>query len=376
VNVSGGQKQRISLARVCYSKAKFVLLDDPLSAVDAPTAKFLVDHAICGLLKGRTCILVSHAVNLVLPYADHVISVKNGDILAQGHPKQIVRDPEAEGLYGVDIMEEMSPEPLEHDISLHGPLILPQTAGTKLVDEEERATGSVKLDVYKTYFNATGGLSFVSVFFFSFLICSLIQFGNDWWLKTWTDANAQQALIPQIGNVSVPLTSLKLSYSSNILTESKQYVPSPSFYEVANVTIGKELPLPVAQPHSAMFYISIYGAFGLAVLASMNLQTFIILVGSLVASRKLHNTLLSKVLGSPLRFFEITPIGRILNRFSKDIENIDNNVMESIYAFVQKVIQGITILVVISSVTPPFLLAVGPISKWLKYLLLAYFMSS
>jgi ABC-type multidrug transport system fused ATPase/permease subunit len=267
-------------------------------------------------------------------------------------------------------MDDMSPEPLEHDISLHGPLILPQTAGTKLVDEEGRATGSVKLDVYRTYFDATGGLPFVAVFFFSFLLCSVIQFGNDWWLKTWTDANAQQSLIPQIGNITFPLTSSKLSYSTSVLTESKQYVPAPSFYEVSNGTTRSEWPLLTNQAHSAMFYISIYGAFGLAVIASMNMQTFIILFGSLVASRKLHNTLLSKVLGSPLRFFEITPIGRILNRFSKDIENIDNIVMESIYAFVQKVIQGITILVVISFVTPPFLLAVGPISKWLNLCLI------
>jgi ABC-type cobalamin/Fe3+-siderophores transport system ATPase subunit len=106
--VSGGQKQRISLARVCYSKAKYVLLDDPLSAVDAPTAKFLIDHAICGLLKGRTCILVSHAVYLVLPYADHVVSVKNGDIVAQGHPKEIVQNPTAEGIFGMEIMEDLA----------------------------------------------------------------------------------------------------------------------------------------------------------------------------------------------------------------------------------------------------------------------------
>jgi ABC-type multidrug transport system fused ATPase/permease subunit len=68
VNLSGGQKARISLARAIYSNVTILLLDDPLSAVDAPTAKFLMEEAICGrLVKGRTVILVTHAVSLCIP---------------------------------------------------------------------------------------------------------------------------------------------------------------------------------------------------------------------------------------------------------------------------------------------------------------------
>jgi ABC-type multidrug transport system fused ATPase/permease subunit len=68
VNLSGGQKARISLARAIYSNVTILLLDDPLSAVDAPTAKLLMEEAICGrLVKGRTVILVTHAVSLCMP---------------------------------------------------------------------------------------------------------------------------------------------------------------------------------------------------------------------------------------------------------------------------------------------------------------------
>jgi ABC-type bacteriocin/lantibiotic exporter with double-glycine peptidase domain len=82
--VSGGQKQRISLARAAYSPSSIVLLDDPLSAVDAPTARHLLLNCILGpLMNGRTVILVSHAVGLVLPRADYVVVVKNGSISAK-----------------------------------------------------------------------------------------------------------------------------------------------------------------------------------------------------------------------------------------------------------------------------------------------------
>lgn len=60
VNLSGGQKARISLARACYSDSPLVLLDDPLAAVDVPTAKHLMDQVLVGVLKGRTVVLVTH----------------------------------------------------------------------------------------------------------------------------------------------------------------------------------------------------------------------------------------------------------------------------------------------------------------------------
>ncbi|XP_024538492.1 canalicular multispecific organic anion transporter 1 [Selaginella moellendorffii] len=62
VNLSGGQKARVSLARACYSTAPIILLDDPLSAVDASTAKYIVDYVLNGILKGRTVIMATHSI--------------------------------------------------------------------------------------------------------------------------------------------------------------------------------------------------------------------------------------------------------------------------------------------------------------------------
>ena len=106
VNLSGGQKQRLSLARAAYSKAPIVLLDDPLSAVDAPTARHLMKYCILEIFKGRTVILVTHAVYLVLPKADHVVVVKNGSVFRQGSYEAVLSDPEVTQIVELDAKEE------------------------------------------------------------------------------------------------------------------------------------------------------------------------------------------------------------------------------------------------------------------------------
>jgi hypothetical protein len=80
---AGGQKHRIALARVCYAEADVVLLDDPLSAVDAHVGRHLMQHAICGALASATRVLVTHQLQF-LPEADLVIKLEKGRITASG----------------------------------------------------------------------------------------------------------------------------------------------------------------------------------------------------------------------------------------------------------------------------------------------------
>ena len=303
------------MARACYSRAKFVLLDDPLSAVDAPTAKYLVDNAIRGVLKGRTCILVTHAVSLVFPFADYAVLIKNGEILEDGHPQDLIRNPNADGVFGMDLTEIDNDEIVMHDQSLHGPLVIEPKSGKKLVNDEEKSAGSVRFEVYASYFKASGGFFFVIIFFFSFFVCSVVQFGNDWWLKNWTDSSAYNAASLTY-NTSVSYTMLKVQNYGNF-AEMKQHVQNPAFFKATEFSSSNE------SHHDVNFYLTVYGLFGLGIITAMNIQTLVTLVGCLLASKKLHNNMLNSILGSPLRFFEITPIGRILNRFSKDIENVD-----------------------------------------------------
>lgn len=83
--MSGGQKARVSLARACYSRSSLVLLDDPLAAVDVPTARFLMDHVLAGILRNRTVILVTHN-KTSLSFCDRVLLMDHGRL--QELPKE------------------------------------------------------------------------------------------------------------------------------------------------------------------------------------------------------------------------------------------------------------------------------------------------
>jgi len=353
INVSGGQKQRISLARACYSRSAVVLLDDPLSAVDAPTARFLLHRCVLGILKGRTVLLVSHATNLVIPFADYVISMKKGEIFNQGTPKEVIRNPLDENLFGINLSRDIFEQ--EYDDGKDIPVAAVAGDETRLVKDEESAVGSVNFDIYKTYFNATGGLPYVLVFWATFIIVTLFTVGNDWWLKVWTDHNLEffgpKQSLQSIFSTHLPENSTPVLLPSSWGTAWYKYVPftSPEINQgVSTLEAGVQDP-------DTMFYLGVYALFGFGIVFAGALEDLWILLGAVWAGRKMHNNLLHSVLYSPLRFFETTPIGRVLNRFSKDVENIDNNVIAYIQFYAQSCIRALTVVAVIGFISPMFL---------------------
>ena len=83
INLSGGQKARISLARAVYSDKDTILMDDPLSALDANVKKRIFKLVIMRKLVHKTRVLVTHAVDF-LHLADSIVCLKNGKIEFQG----------------------------------------------------------------------------------------------------------------------------------------------------------------------------------------------------------------------------------------------------------------------------------------------------
>ena len=84
VNLSGGQKARLGLARAVYQDRDIYLLDDPISALDVKVRKNIINNVINGILKGKTTVLVTHAIDF-LHLADKVIIMDQGKINAFGH---------------------------------------------------------------------------------------------------------------------------------------------------------------------------------------------------------------------------------------------------------------------------------------------------
>ncbi|KAG6887018.1 hypothetical protein C0995_002341, partial [Termitomyces sp. Mi166 len=191
VSLSGGQKARVALARAVYDRARWVVLDDPLSAVDSGTAGWIVERLLGGeLLRGRTVILVTHHVDLVLPVAQYVVRMLDGRIDMQGS----VKDLRARGVLE-EIQHESAVNVAEAEVKEQEQEALVETPdedgemqeleessesgnanGTegegerkerkkprKLVKDEHREVGGVKWAIYQSYLKA----SYVVFFFFT-----------------------------------------------------------------------------------------------------------------------------------------------------------------------------------------------------------------
>ena len=119
----------------------------------------------------------------------------------------------------------------------------------------------------------------------------------------------------------------------------------------ANVTSNKQRDM----------YLGVYGGIGLIQALLVLLSSMLIATGSMIASRSLHGNMLENVMRAPMSFFETTPLGRIVNRFSKDLYTIDDMVPQSMSMFLRTFLNVVSTLFAISFATPLFLTVIVPL---------------
>ncbi len=316
VNLSGGQRQRISLARAIYADADVYLLDDPLSALDAQVAHAVYDDAILGALKGKTRILATHRLEFV-DRADRLIVLDGGVVVESGRPRELKRKSKyffqlwrayerAEG-NAEATEEEMLAAEAEADVPAaervspaRGELGKP---ATRIMTEEERNTGVVGWGVYKLYFKTFAPGAIAAGLSVAFLTKELLGVGTDSWLAYWSTAKDFQA----------------------------------------------------------HWFLLGYLAFGIAACTSTFIRSLIITLRGLTAGTIFHNGLLKSVLAAPMGFFEGTPVGRVLNRFARDMEAVDQQIPRSLLDALGCIFTIVSTLVVVVLVTPAALFAIVPI---------------
>ncbi|KAG2375146.1 hypothetical protein C9374_010150 [Naegleria lovaniensis] len=345
INLSGGQKQRVNLARAVYANADIYLFDDPLSALDQQVGRFVFDHCINGVLSDKTRIMVTHQWQY-LKHADYIIVIKDGKIEAQGTSQELRNN---------KTFSSMLSQYFEHDHSEIGnsdhdnnnKKQVNKTSSrtlkkkeSKITSHEDRAEGSVKFKVYWSYFMYGGGYLTIALMLIMFLLTKTSSIATDWFLAEWS---------------TVATSSLQPDDARDRPTQQQQLITTGSLSVLAttgeNHDLGYNLPL----------YIGIYVALGVAAACLTFVQELTFGLSGLKAAKKMHDTSLERVLDAPTSFFDTNPSGRIINRFSKDIESVDTSIMGSLKSFMSGVFSSVSSLVLISSVSYWFILAMIPI---------------
>jgi len=289
INLSGGQKSRVALARCMFSKAKIWLMDDPLSAVDAHVGQKLIQSIVDPPREDEkelpTRILVTHHVH-VLPLCDNVIVLDEGIVKHVGSYEDLVAQ-------GVDFAgaTEFSKDEEEESDNVDSPIeddlkgsekakATPKRKEDKVKDslttKEERATGGIETKAYLHYAKI-GGYGSTLLIVMSQAIGRGFEIGSAFWLSYWAEESQDE--------------------------ESSR---SPGYY------------------------LDIYAIIAMSAVFMTALKSILLAVHRLRASTVLHGDLANSILSAPISFFDVTPIGRVLNRFSADMDKIDLELSSSL----------------------------------------------
>uniref|UniRef100_A0A2I3HGR9 ATP binding cassette subfamily C member 5 n=1 Tax=Nomascus leucogenys TaxID=61853 RepID=A0A2I3HGR9_NOMLE len=338
-NLSGGQRQRISLARALYSDRSIYILDDPLSALDAHVGNHIFNSAIRKHLKSKTVLFVTHQLQYLVD-CDEVIFMKEGCITERGTHEELMNlNGDYATIFNNLLLGETPPVEINSKKETSGSQKKSQDKGPKtgsvkkekavkpeegqLVQLEEKGQGSVPWSVYGVYIQAAGGpLAFLVIMALFMLNVGSTAFST-WWLSYWIKQGSGNTTVTR-GNE----TSVSDSMKDN--------------------------------PHM-QYYASIYALSMAVMLILKAIRGVVFVKGTLRASSRLHDELFRRILRSPMKFFDTTPTGRILNRFSKDMDEVDVRLPFQAEMFIQNVILVFFCVGMIAGVFPWFLVAVGPL---------------
>lgn len=278
VNLSGGQKQRVSLARAFLADADLYLLDDPLSAVDPNTEKWLCDSLLFGAWKEKTRIVATHRLASLSRF-DQILFIENGETFLGTYSELLQKSQSFQKFlktHEENVLKELASA---HQMSTGEASSTSSGDTSRITEDEDRAIGAVDKTVYLDYMRALGG-----------------------WGK-----NQKIILIllfiAALSVVAAPLMQkLWLSQSKN--TDLLNFLGD-----------GKEL--------SALQIILIYGGLGLMTMIITFFSNSFWSRRGIEAGRLFHDKMIRSVLATPIRFFDSTPVGRILQRFSRDMESVD-----------------------------------------------------
>ena len=349
INLSGGQKQRVSLARAVYSGAHVYFLDDPLSAVDSHVGKHIFEKVIGpkGMLAGKCRILVTHGIQY-LPDCEQIFCLRDGRIAESGTYEALI---EAGDTFASFIAEYATKQDTESSDTDKAAPVNPETAANeatgalsgiaikaapkasdasapakgkgsrsekspllggkdRLTKDEKTEKGAVLRDIYAKYTNALG-VGTVVTLVLMYMCAYAAQIGTNKWLAIWAEHDLEdEAEAPE-----------------NMYTRhANTYNDGTTYFNDNNKTQMDAATLSM--------YLGVYSALGVGYSLTMLAASIALAYGGIAASAALHHRMLHRVMRAPMEFFDTTPMGRIVNRFSQDVYTIDEMIPRTLSSLI------------------------------------------
>ena len=321
--------------------------------MDAHVGRQLFEDALIGELGiGRTRILVTHHVGLVLPKTTYTVVLGEGTIQHAG----LVEDLEAKGVLedlmkqqqegqakGLKRAETLQQAEQDADDNLMKVLshasvstrkfddgeldVQGKAQPKKFTEDEKRETGRIKVNIYKQYLASSGGFWLWGPIMILYATYQGLILGRSWFIGIWTRSYKTE------------------SHSFFVQVFPYNYLPmkdNPYDTQTSNDNVS--------------FYLGIYIGVSVIICIFGTLRYFFVYIGSLRASKKLFENLTYAVLRAPLRWLDTTPVGRTLNRFTADFAAIDSRLGNDIGFFLYHLLELAGIIIAGLFVSPIMLL--------------------
>ncbi|OMJ68057.1 hypothetical protein SteCoe_34601 [Stentor coeruleus] len=318
INLSGGQKARVCIARAVYSDADILLFDDPLAALDQYVGKNVFEECVYKYLSGKTRIVVTNNQQY-LRFVDRIMVFNAGKVEQFDRFDSLIVQP---GYFRDEFMIELKQIQLSNNTPSIPYSEKKEIVSKRLIGNEDRVIGSVKLSVYNTYYSYAGGIFIISLGLLAMIGWQIDRMLTDFYLAYWTNQSSSEQHQNRLQNI--------LLFNA--------------------------------------------GSFGISIF--MLLRAMNTFYGGLRAARTMFNNMLISLLNAPIpTYFDINPMGRILNRLSKDQNTVDSGV---VYATNRTLAQFFSVFTTICFCvyTIPIVLLCIPLSLFLGYKIQQYYLGT
>lgn len=338
LNLSGGQKQRVSLARAVYADTDIYLFDDPLNAVDAHVSRHIFDNIIGpkGILRDRTRVLVTNKLS-VLPEVDHIFVLKDGQITESGAYEQLLKN---RGLFSQLLVKYLLENVEGASIS--------ENARTELITkelkrlEEKQAREVLENSPVKALKDKVSPQNTVE---------QISQANKE---SNLPHANLTGQEVTQVGSVGLEVhLNFIRTMGMNFMVALVIYIMSSAFTISSNIWLSEwandaaddDLKNNTQQRN---LRLGVYAGLGLGESICVITSTTLLNLACLRGSQLLHKRMLDRVIRAPMSWFNTTPSGRIMNRFSKDIDTVDVTIRFNVRLLMVIALRSVTSLILIS----------------------------